>query len=316
MSNLAPLNQHRTRAGSGKTGVVLLRIEPAPGYTFTGCAPSKPGEVYKVAIEDDQEVLDEVKACEIIRDAFKQGSKPGLLYVYTPLLPIKIMSLRWANRTRTGTIHYIPLKKFAMDGFKLLFTALDKKGISFPKTLHGLLSVFLRFLAVIHRRGVLHMDLGLQNSLFNSHATAHQGVVCDFQCATKKLGSLRGDRMYGDSWTTPLLAKCIPQTASEHKRQLWKQVGLGEMFNTWESYSTTNTKLVTVPKKYQPYIDFHTLAASLMYCYLYMTKKPRHHKHARAVTKVISCLVGDPREQRTPGTASSMLAALTRILSK
>lgn len=293
MAHIAPLNLSRNKAGSGKTGVVFLKLEPAAGYKLIACKPPVVGEVYKVAINSDQDVLDEVRASDIVRKAFQDT---GNLYTFTPLLPVKIMTVTWVkttNRASTGIIHYIPLKRFRMDGYKLLFSAIgdDKQ---FVKSLHGVLFVFLRFLNVLHRKGVLHMDIGLQNSLFNSPARPDQGVVCDFQGVTKRLKL--GNVLYGDAWTSPLLAKCVPREASKNTYDMWCETGFGRMFSIWEKHSALNKVDIKVSKNNRQYIDFHCLASSLMRCVLYMQGHKAHKSQKNMMQAVISCLISDPRQ--------------------
>lgn len=106
MANIAPLNQVRTKVGSGRTGVVLSRIEAAVGYRLTAVRPRPlpEGEVYKVAIEDDRAILDEVLASDVVREAFravrrspKSGDRPVQddVHMYTPLLPARVMTVTW-----------------------------------------------------------------------------------------------------------------------------------------------------------------------------------------------------------------------------
>lgn len=204
-----------------------------------------------------------------------------------------------------------------MDGYKLLFSVMESKNkhTDFARTLYGLLYVFMRFLDVVHSKGVLHMDVGLQNSLFNSHATASDGVVCDFQGAIKRLAL--GQQLYGDAWTTPLLAKCVPREATQHTRDMWHSVGFGKLYSVWENYSTANTVIVKVAQNFRPYIDFHSLASSLIRVLLYLHDKPgkKSTLHKQQLHAVISCLIGDPRKpKQTPASVESMFLKIHHIL--
>lgn len=280
------------------------------------CKPPRAGEVYKVAINHDQDVLDEVKSCEIVRRAFQGTCK---LYAYTPLLPVKIMSVTWIKtgqrgETASGTIHYIPLQKFKMDGYKLLFSVISDNA-QFTKALHGVLHVFMRFLDVLHRKGVLHMDVGLQNALFNSPDKASDGVVCDFQGAAKRLNL--GKVLYGDAWTSPLLAKYVPREASKHTREMWRESGFEKMFSMWEKHSTASTVVAKVSRIFRQFIDFHCIASSLMRCLLYMYEQPRTEhtsQQQKQMRAVISCLIGDPRKPTVSVCARSVFFKLHKIL--
>lgn len=215
MANIVALQQSHNTAGIGGTGIVLLKIKAARGYSIS--ATHIPGAVYKFALREDRDILEEIHATNTVRSAFAQAQ--SYIFVYTPLLATHKLVVKWKSSGTphsTGVIHCIPMRRFRTNGRDFFLSIINKPG-PFIKTLDSMLYIYMRFLDIIHSKGVIHMDLNLQNSLFDSVNKVDNGVISDFQCSTKRLKL--GGSLSSDAWMTPLLAKWAPPDRAEYIRK-------------------------------------------------------------------------------------------------
>lgn len=330
MANILPLDTSRaSRLGIGRTGIVLHRIKAAAGYRLhlsKSLEPVCERHAYKFSMHCNREILSEIKATNLVRRAFRHTH---MLYRYTPLRSIAHGYVSWTDVKghSSGIIHCLPMRRFKTDGYTLLLSAIWKQTNKrhFASVLLGVLFVYMRFLDVIHSQGLLHMDLHLQNSLFNTLQPKNvcEGVVCDFQGVCKVLDT-KGD-LYGDAWTTPLLAKCIPAAASQPVRRLWRSAlgNAGASYTSWEACSSRAADgALQLDVRHRPYVDFHTLAGSLMGLGMHdfgrtdaRARTPLFRANMRLARRVISCLIGDHSTPTHAVSAQSMFNDLEGILS-